>query len=157
TFGSTNKKAFDIANGMMQIPFSSSDPQFYGAPNLSINGTGQSYRTFTSLRDIGPRNRANGINQFVDNLSWQRGKHFMKFGVDIGRRTDYFSQARDPRGHFGFDGRYTGSALLDFLLGYTSSQSINPTVTRTNISSWIQAYSIQDNWSITNTLTLNLG
>lgn len=157
TFGSTNKKAFDIANGMMQIPFSSSAPQFYGAPNLSINGTGQSYRTFTSLRDIGPRNRANGINQFVDNLSWQRGKHFLKFGVDLGRRTDYFSQARDPRGHFGFDGRYTGSALLDFLLGYTSSQSINPTVTRTNISSWIQAYSIQDNWSVTNTLTLNLG
>lgn len=157
TFGTTNNKAFDISNGLMQIPFSSSDPHFYGGPNITINGPGQSYRLFADLRNIGPRNRANGINQFVDNLSWQRGKHFFKFAVDIGRRTDYFSQARDPHGTFGFDGRYTGSALLDFLLGYTSSQSINPTVTRTNISSWIQAYSIQDNWSVTRTLTLNLG
>jgi hypothetical protein len=157
TFGTTNNKAFDISNGMMQIPFSSSDPHFYGGPNITIGGNGQSYRLFADLRNIGPRDRSNGINQFVDNLSWQRGKHFLKFGVDLGRRTDFFSQARDPHGTFGFDGRYTGSALLDFLLGYTSSQSINPTVTRTNISSWIQAYSAQDNWSVTNTLTLNLG
>jgi hypothetical protein len=157
TFGTTNNKAYDIANGLMQIPFSSSDPHFYGAVNTTISGPGQSYRLFADIRNIGPRNRANGINQFVDNLSWQRGKHFIKFGVDIGRRTDYFSQARDPHGTFGFDGRYTGSALLDFLLGYVNGDSINPTVTRTNISSIIQAYSVQDNWSVTNTLTLNLG
>ena len=157
TFGTTGNKAYDISNGLLKIPFSSSDPHFYGGPNIAINGPGQTYRLFADLRNIGPRDRANGINQFVDSLSWQRGHHFMKFTTDIGRRTDYFSQARDPHGSFGFDGRYTGSALLDFMLGYTSSQSINPTVTRTNISSIIQAYSFQDNWSITPTLTLNLG
>jgi Carboxypeptidase regulatory-like domain len=157
TFGTTNNKAFDISNGMMKIPFSSSDPHFYGGPNITISGPGQSYRLFADLRNIGPRDRANGINQFVDTLSWQFGKHFMKFGVDLGRRTDYFSQARDPHGTFGFDGRYTGSALLDFLLGYSSTQSINPTVTRTNISSLIQAYSVQDNWSVSPKLTFNLG
>jgi len=157
TFGTTNNKAYDISNGLMQIPFSSSDPHFYGGPNVSINGTGQTYRLFADLRNIGPRDRANGINQFVDNLSWQRGKHFLKFGVDIGRRTDYFSQARDPHGSFGFSGIYTGSALMDFLLGYSATQSINPTVTRTNISSIIQAYSVQDNWNVTHNLTLNLG
>lgn len=157
TFGTTNNPAYNISSGLMQIPFASSDPHFFGGPNITISGPGQSYRLFADLRNIGPRDRANGINQFVDNLSWARGKHFFKFGVDIGRRTDYFSQARDPHGTFGFDGRYTGSALLDFLLGYTSTQSINPTVTRTNISSWIQAYSAQDNWSITPALVLNLG
>ncbi len=157
TFGTTNNKAYDIANGQMQIPFSSSDPHFYGGVNTNISGAGLSYRLFADLRNIGPRDRANGINQFVDNLSWQHKKHFLKFGVDVGRRTDYFSQARDPHGSFNFDGRYTGSALLDFLLGYVSGDSINPTVTRTNISSFIQAYTIQDNWSVTRTLTLNLG
>lgn len=156
-FGTTGNAAYNISNGMMQIPFSSSDPHFFGGPNVSINGNGQSYRLFADLRNIGPRDRSNGIDQFVDNLSWQRGKHFVKFGLDLGHRTDYFSQARDPHGSFGFDGRYTGSALLDFLLGYSASQSINPTVTRTNISSLIQAYSVQDNWSVTRTLTLNLG
>jgi hypothetical protein len=157
TFGTTNNPAYNIANGLLNIPFSSSDPHFYGGINTTINGPGQTYRLFADLRNIGPRNRANGINQFVENLSWQRGKHFMKFNVDLGRRTDFFSQARDPHGTFSFDGRYTGSALLDFLLGYVSGDSINPTVTRTNISSWIQAYSFQDNWTVRKGLTLNLG
>lgn len=157
TFGTTGNPAYNIANGLLGIPFSSSDPHFYGGINTTISGPGQTYRLFGNLRNIGPRNRANGINQFVDNLSWQRGRHAMKFGVDIGRRTDYFSQARDPHGSFSFDGRYTGSALLDFLLGYVSGDSINPTVTRTSISSLIQAYSFQDNWTVRNGLTLNLG
>lgn len=153
TFGTTNNPAYNIANGLLNIPFSSSDPHFFGGVNTSIPG----YRLFADIRNIGPRDRNNGINQFVDSLSWQRGKHFMKFVADIGRRTDFFSQARDPHGSFNFDGRYTGSALLDFLLGYVSTDSINPTVTRTNISSWIQGYSAQDNWNIMKGLTLNLG
>ncbi|HEV2274018.1 MAG TPA: carboxypeptidase regulatory-like domain-containing protein [Acidobacteriaceae bacterium] len=157
TFGTTNNPKYNIANGQLQIPFSSSDPHFYGAPNLTVSGPDGSYRLFADLRDIGPRNRANGINQFVDNLSYQHGRHFLKFGLNIGRRTDYFSQARDAHGHFSFTGQYTGSAMVDFLLGYIASDSINPTITRTNISSLIQAYSVQDNWSITRTLTVNLG
>ena len=169
TFLSTNNTALNIANGQLGIPFSSSDPEFYGAPNVAITNVGTTYRLYNNLRDIGPRNRANGINQYVDSLSYQTGKHFLKFGVDIGRRTDFFTQARDPRGHFTFDGRYTGGAvgsgltnaagagLLDFLLGYVATDSINPTVTQTHIVSLIQAYSVQDNWSVSKNLTLNMG
>jgi hypothetical protein len=157
TFGTTNNPKYNISSGLMQIPFSSSDPHFYGGPNITISGPDGAYRLFADLRNIGPRNRANGINQFVDNLSWQKGRHYIKFGVNIGRRTDYFSQARDPHGTFNFTGQYTGSSLVDYLLGYIASDSINPTVTRTNISSWIQAYSVQDNWSVTKLLTINLG
>ncbi len=157
TFGTTNNAKYNISNGLMQIPFSSSDPHFFGGPNITISGPDGSYRLFADLRNIGPRNRANGINQFVDNLSYQWGRHYLKFGVNIGRRTDYFSQARDPHGTFNFTGQYTGSSLVDYLLGYIASDSINPTVTRTNISSIIQAYSVQDNWSVTKTLTFNLG
>jgi hypothetical protein len=157
TFGTTNNAKYNIANGILNIPFSSSDPHFYGGVNTTISGPGQSYRLFADLRNIGPRNRSNGINQFVDSFSWQKGAHFIKFAADLGHRTDYFSQARDPHGTFNFDGRYTGSALLDFLLGYVSGDSINPTVTRTNISSLIQGYSFQDNWTARKGLTLNLG
>ncbi len=157
TFGTTNNAKYNISNGLMQIPFSSSDPHFYGGPNLTVSGPDGAYRFFADLRNIGPRDRNNGINQFVDNLSYQRGKHYIKLGVNIGRRTDFFSQARDPHGTFNFTGQYTGSAMVDFLLGYIASDSINPTVTRTSISSLIQAYSVQDNWSVNKTLTLNLG
>jgi hypothetical protein len=170
TFPATNNSALNIANGLMNIPFSSSLPEFYGPPNTSIGGNGPGARLFYDIRNIGPRNRANGINQYVDTLSWLHGKHFLKFAVDLGRRTDYFSQARDPRGTFAFSGQYTGgfsgvgqpqgaynAGLLDFLLGYISTDSINPTVTRTSIVSLVQGYSVQDNWSITRNLTLNLG
>jgi hypothetical protein len=155
-FGTTGKSNFDIAN-KMGIPFASSDPKFFGPPNVTISGQDGVFKTFNLQRTIGPRDRNNGINQFVDQVSYQRGKHFMKFAVDIGLRTDYFSQARDPRGAFTFDGRYSGLAQVDFVLGYVASDSINPTVTRTQISSPIQGYSFQDNWNITRNLTLNLG
>ena len=169
TFPATGNSALNIANGQLGIPFSSSDPQFYGPPNTSISGNGTTYKLFNDIRNIGPRNRANGINQYADSLSWKRGAHFLKFGVDLGRRTDFFSQARDPRGTFSFDGRYTGgfagsafqgaagAGLLDFLLGYVATDSINPTVTHTHIVSLIQAYSVSDNWNATKNLTINLG
>jgi hypothetical protein len=155
-FGTTGNANYDIAN-KMGIPFASKDPKFFGPPNVTISGPDGVFRTFNLQRTIGPRDRNNTINQFVDQVSYQRGRHFMKFGVDIGLRTDFFSQARDPRGAFTFDGRYSGSAQVDFVLGYIASDSINPTVTRTQISSPIQGYSFQDNWTVTRTLTLNLG
>jgi hypothetical protein len=170
SFPATNNSALNIANGLMGIPFSSSNPEFYGPPNTSFSGNGPGVRLFYDIRNIGPRIRQNGINQYVDNVSWLRGKHFYKFGVDIGRRTDYFSQARDPRGTFSFSGQYTGgfsgagqpqgaynAGLLDFLLGYVATDSINPTVTRTSISTLLQGYSFQDNWSLAKNLTINLG
>jgi hypothetical protein len=170
TFPATNNPTLNIANGLMNIPFSSSNPEFYGPPNTSIGGNGPGARLFYDIRNIGPRNRANGINQYVDTLSWLRGKHFFKFAADLGRRTDYFSQARDPRGTFSFTGQYTGgfsgagqpqgaynAGLLDFLLGYIATDSINPTVTRTSISSLVQGYSFQDNWSVAKNLTFNIG
>ncbi|MCU1322587.1 MAG: TonB-dependent receptor [Acidobacteriaceae bacterium] len=155
-FGTTGNANFDVAN-KMGIPFASSDPKFFGPPNVTISGPDGVFRTFNLQRTIGPRDRNNTINQFVDQVSYQRGKHFMKFAVDIGLRTDFFSQARDPRGAFTFDGRYSGSAQADFMLGYVAGDSINPAVTRTQISSPIQGYSFQDNWNITRNLTLNLG
>jgi hypothetical protein len=173
TFPATDNSALNIANGQMHIPFSSADPEFYGPPNTSISNNGTAYKLFEDLRNIGPRNRANGINQYSESLSWQREKHFFKFNVDLGRRTDFFSQARDPRGTFNFTGQYTGgyatvgatkfqqgaygAGLLDFLLGYVATDSINPTVTHTHIVSLIQGYSIQDNWSAAKDLTLNIG
>ena len=69
-FGTSNNSAFNIASGMMQIPFSSSNPRYYGPPNITISNVGATYTLFNLQRTIGPRNRSNGINQFVDNFSF---------------------------------------------------------------------------------------
>jgi hypothetical protein len=157
TYGSTGNKAYDVA-GAMGIPFASTDPEYYGPPVMNISGADGAYRVYALQgNQIGPRNRSNGINQASDTISWQRGKHFIKFSAELDRRTVTFGQERDPRGHFTFNGQYTGSALADFMLGYIQSDSINPTHTHTDLSSWTQAYYVQDNWSVTPRLTLNLG
>ena len=155
-FGSTNDPNYDVA-GKMNIPLVSRLPVEYGPPSISINGPDGAYSVYDLQRQIGPRTRSNGLWQYTDVLSWQRGTHFLKFGADFAYRLVTFQQARNPRANFGFDGTYTGSALADFMLGYIKTAGINPTHTNTDLHDWTHAYFIQDDWKINSRLTLNLG
>jgi hypothetical protein len=142
---------------MSPDPLVSRLPVEYGPPSISINGPDGAYSVYDLQRQIGPRTRSNGLWQYTDVLSWQRGTHFLKFGADFAHRLVTFQQARNPRANFGFDGTYTGSALADFMLGYVKTAGINPTHTNTDLHDWTQAYFIQDDWKINSRLTLNLG
>ncbi len=155
-FGTTGDPAFDVV-GKMGLPLVSRLPKEYGPPTITINGPDGSFSLYNLQRQIGPRDRANEIYQFVDSLSWQRGKHFLKFGADLAKRHVTFEQARAPRGGFGFDGTYTGSALADFMLGYVRNASINPAHTSTNLWNWWQSYYANNDWKVTPRLTVNLG
>ena len=155
-FGTTNDPAFDVT-GKMGLPVVSRLPQEYGPPSISINGPDGVFNVFDLQRQIGPRDRSNQIFQFVDTLSWQRGRHFLKFGADIARRNVTFEQARNPRGSFTFDGTYTGSAMADFMLGYIRSTVVNPAHTSTDLWNWWQSYFVNDDWKATSRLTLNFG
>ena len=156
TFGTTGRADFDVAN-KMGLPLVSKDPKFFGPPVVNITGNEGGFSTFGLQRTIGPRERSNGILQVVDNLSWQRGTHFIKMGADIARRKVTFNQARDPRGTFGFDGIYTGSAFADFMLGYVRTASLNPAVTVTDLTNFWQAYYFNDDWKVSSRLTINYG
>jgi hypothetical protein len=155
-FGSSNDPNYDVA-GKMGLPLVSRLPAEYGPPSISINGPDGLYNVYDLQRQIGPRVRSNSIWQFLDTLSWSRGKHFLKIGAEIDRRNVTFGQARAPRGQFTFDGTYTGSALADFMLGYVKSDNINPTHTNTDLWDWTQSYFINDDWKVNPRLTVNLG
>lgn len=156
-FGTTENPDLDIA-GFMNIPLASRRPKDYGPPSISIsNGPDGSYSVYNLQRQIGPRDRGNRVYNFNDILSMQRGRHFIKVGVDILHRNFSFEQARDPRGTFSFDGRYTGSSLADFMLGYVARAQINPDPTNTDLVGVWQSYFVQDDWKATPRLTLNLG
>ncbi len=155
-FGTSNKPEFDIAN-KMGLPLVSQDPKEFGPPAISISGPEGAFSVFDLQRQIGPRDRSNSIVQFTDTLSWQRGKHFIKFGGDFAKRYVTFDQARQPRGQFGFDGSYTGSALADFMLGYVRNALINPVATSTRLTNWWQSYFVNDDWRVNSRLTVNLG
>ncbi|MEJ7608986.1 MAG: TonB-dependent receptor [Bryobacteraceae bacterium] len=156
TFGTTNDPAFDVA-GKMNLPGVSRLPKEFGPPSISINGPDGGFSTYDLQRQIGPRDRSNSIYQFTETLSWQRGKHFLRFGADIARRGVTFEQARDPRGSFSFDGTYTGSALADFLLGYVRTGRLNQAHTSTDLKNLWHAYFVNDDWKVTSNLTVNLG
>ncbi len=155
-FGTSNKPEFDIAN-KMGLPLVSSNPKEFGPPQISVSGPEGAFSMFDLQRQIGPRDRSNAIMQFTDTLSWQKGKHFLKFGADFARRFVTFDQARQPRGQFSFDGSYTGSALADFMLGYVRSALINPVPTSTRLNNWWQSYFFNDDWRVTSRLTMNIG
>src|SRR5262245_61523289 len=155
-FGTTNDAAFDIA-GMMGLPGIAHVPKYYGPPSVSISGPEGGFSVFDIQRQIGPRDRSNQIYQFVDSLSWQRGRHFLKFGADVELRNITFDQARDPRGSISFDGTYTGSALADFLLGYVKSSRLNPVDTHTDLWNWWHSFFVNDDFKLRPNLTINLG
>ena len=155
-FGTTNDASFDVA-GKMGLPLVSRLPEEYGPPSISVSGPDGSYDLYNLQRQIGPRVRSNSIAPFTDTLSWQKGKHFLRFGAELDRRGVTFGQARAPRGAFTFDGTYTGSAAGDFLLGYIRSASVNPTRTSTDLSNYWTAVSVNDEWKVTSRLTMTFG
>ena len=155
-FGTTNDEAYDVA-GKMGIPLVSRLPAEYGPPTITINGADGVTQMYDLQRQIGPRDRSNEIFEFKDTVSWQASKHYLKFGAEISRRHVTFEQARAPRGSFGFDGAYTGSALADFMLGYVKTASINPAHTSTDLWNFWHSYFVQDDFKVSPRLTLNLG
>jgi hypothetical protein len=155
-FGTTNDEAYDVV-GRMGLPLVSRLPAEYGPPTITISGPDGSFSVYNLQRQIGPRDRSNQIWEFKDTVSWQHGKHYLRFGGEIARRNVTFEQARAPRGSFTFDGTYTGSALADFMLGYLRNASVNPAHTSTDLWNFWHSYFVQDDWKISPRLTLNLG
>jgi hypothetical protein len=155
-FGTTDDTTYDVA-GQMGLPLISRRPLDYGPPSISVSGPDGGYSMYNLQRQIGPRVRGYGLWQVDDILSWQKGKHSLRFGFEIDRRNFSFDQARNPRGSFTFNGTYTGSALADFLLGYVKTADINPTPTLTDLNSTWQAYFANDEWKVTQNLTVTLG
>jgi hypothetical protein len=155
-FGTTNDASFDVV-GKMGLPLVSRLPEEYGPPSISVSGPDGGYGMYDLQRQIGPRVRSNSIAPFTDTLSWQKGKHFLKFGGEVDYRGVTFGQARAPRGQFTFDGTYTGAAIADFMLGYIRSDNINPTHTNTDLYDYWYGVFANDDWKVTPRLTLTLG
>ena len=102
--------------------------------------------------------------QVQDSLAWSKGKHAWKFGVEFRAGANDEIRDRGSAGNFvisplitslpGVSG--TGNALASFLLGEVNAASILVSdKIRTRASYW--AFFAQDDWRVTNNLTLNYG
>ena len=140
-------------------------PEVWGVPSVTIPG-------YTTIGDdnffLPMRLRDNGF-QVVNNLTWVRGRHNLKFGGEIRRSQFNIIQIFTPRGDFRFGAGQTmqfagttatdntGSALASFLLGLPTQQrrtvGVNPSYLR-NID--LGGF-VQDDWKVTPRLTVNVG
>lgn len=122
-----------------------------GAPVLSITG-------ITSTSNYSIHNKALMNFEGTDNVSWTHGNHSFKFGVDFIR--DLNNQHYLPNniyGTFTFDGKYSGSAYADFLMGLPHTTALSNPVPASYLRGTMWSFYAQDQFKVTPRLTLNYG
>jgi len=149
-----------------QIPGrDTSDPFQPSAPIISPSG----YVGLGNARSE-PLIRREHMFENVANLSWQTGKHGLKFGLDIRRRL--ISETASPPGQSAF-GRFTftsgftnnpsstggtGDGIASMLLGFPSTTVRDFFIPGTaHVRTNEFNYYVKDEWRISRKLTLNLG
>lgn len=128
-------------------------------PTTTITG----YRTFPTYASSQAIHMY--ILQFQNSVTWIRGKHALKAGLDV-RKTEFDRSITSySSGLYNFNSTLTsnlqspagtGSALASFLLGDVA----NAMVEKDQPVSWeafTQAYFVQDDWKVSRRMTFNLG
>ena len=149
-----------LPTGLVSAPASFTFNRFFTGPNVdnripTINLNGGTGSQYTS--NWTPWNNVANDYQLRDDLSWTKGRHQLKIGGSWALYKKVQDWFKNTQGGFNFNGSYTGNDFADFLLGY--GQSYNEDAIKSsgdwNNVSW--ALYIQDNFRVTNRLTLNLG
>jgi hypothetical protein len=133
----------------------------WGIPSISLNGDG-----FSAIGDStdGPYVIQNNSLQFVDNLSWIKGKHTVRFGYEYTRQN--FDQVGNQfsRGNFVFQPNATqspahtgGDAFAEFLLGDLYQSTVAVAIASANFQRNAHAAFADDTYKITPRITLSLG
>ncbi len=146
--------------GIPGLP-SASDASVQGYPAIRIDG----FSEFGD-RPNDPFSYKLRNFQFYDALSVIAGNHSLKFGVDIIRSQYDEADVRNVRGDFRFRGRNTNTSnstssgfrsFADFLYGLPDSTQRQLGNEPANLTGYQYAFFVQDDWRVTNWLTLNLG
>src|ERR1700686_5460544 len=151
TFGYTSTLSSSLVN-QFGFGFGRSNPEFPPnspfplGPTISIAGLDNFGETF-----IVPQGRTQNTFQYLDTVSWVKGKHTFKFGADINRYqspsvSDFFTR-----------GLIVFGSVADFQQG-------NPAFYTQNVGNFARHnfaldafWFVQDDYRLTDTLTLNLG
>ncbi len=102
-----------------------------------------------------------------DIFSWLRGRHSMRFGAQLYQNQFWYIAAQQISGTYDFNGEISGrgtagrnnpvNALADLLLGAVKSASYPVPQIPVNRVNYNLGLFFNDDWKLTNKLTLNLG
>lgn len=137
--------------------------QLLGIEGLETNpiAQGVSRVAIQGFSDVGdPTVSLNWNNKdfyFIDDVSYMRGNHSVKFGVNVGVGLPEAEFFLFPQGNFNFQNTFTGNSFADFLLGLPTFGLVGTgdTFIEGRQISW--GFYVQDSWKITPKFTLNLG
>ena len=147
--------------GDLKIPnLKSGDPVTWGIPSVAFTG-------FNGIGDItdGPFAVDNNTLQFVDKLTWMKGRHTIGMGAEYDRQ--HFNEVGNQfsRGSFEFSAFRTrnpanntgGYAFAEFLLGQPFRTSVALAIAEGKFVRNVFHAFVDDNWKVTNKLTLLAG
>jgi hypothetical protein len=112
-----------------------------------------------------PLSKSSGVWDLSDNVSKQLGAHLLKFGADFLLIRPNTFAALNGRGSSGYTGVFTqnplsragtGSPVADLLMG-TANTLTTGTAAEAVESGWYTGMYLQDEWTLSRSLTLNLG
>jgi hypothetical protein len=142
-------------------------------PGIPANGAfANTLPTFapTGYQQIGsPTNTASdfgtSVTEIADSLTWLKGRHTVKIGLDWRWERLNVIQPPWPTGNFAFSTvgsdlpgvTGTGNAFASFLLGQVQNFAISFQHEQIQERAHIQEYFIQDDWKISDRLTINPG
>ena len=142
------------------------DPSIqHGTPTVTISGGFSNIGAQPSAVGNSPLKKSSGVWDISDNFTKAFSRHLLKFGTDIQAIRPSTYAALNGRGSLGFTGVFTqnpqkrsgtGNGLADLILGDANSLNTG-TVADSVERGWYGGWYFQDQWSVTSSLTLNLG
>ena len=131
-------------------------PARTGVPSVSVTG----FAGFGEPTNF-PQVRTDNTFQFSDDVTYSRGQHSFKFGMDVHRFQSNGTIVGNGRGSYTFGAQTSaptsGYAFADLLLGLPTNTARSPYSPRIYDRTGIYALYAQDDWKITRRLTLNVG
>jgi hypothetical protein len=140
-------------NAQFGIPGLTTNPLLIGFPEIYPSG----------YQQLGPGNNYPAESEVDswpagDTLTWVKGSHLIKAGMDVVHNQTEKIYANNARGTFETTGYWTGQSYADFLLGYLSSASrLVGDGTANHLLSTSYGTFFEDDWKVFSRLTLNLG
>lgn len=127
----------------------------HNAPIFQI--TGVTAIDLDAAQDSFQNNPGAGF-EWIDNLSWTRGRHAMKFGLDATReRLNGNRISSNVYGAYSFSGAYTRLGYADFLLGIPQTTTVGLVNPERDFRGTTWAFYAQDQFKVNGRLTLNYG
>jgi hypothetical protein len=134
----------------------------YGAPWFNVQGYSGMGDSFAAT----PMHAWDTLLEWRDTLSWQRGKHSLKFGGSYRRYIWPMWGFFQNRGYYQFTNGFTtqtatndgtGSALASFLLGLPAVRQRQAGIPEMDLRQWYADGFAQDTWRIREGTTLDFG